>query len=444
MSDVFDTRNSFADLGLRDSVLKGLKEHGFEHPTHIQSQLIPVMMSGRDLLGQAKTGTGKTAAFALPILHAADKDTPVQALILAPTRELAAQIVSEINELSSATPIRAIGVVGGESFGKQRQGLEGGAQIVVGTPGRIMDLHGRGTLSFANLRWVVLDEVDRMLDIGFRDDIRKILSKVQTDHQTVFVSATISEEIERLGRRFMKDDAEKIVTVSQSLTVSQVTQKYCPVHRDDKKRLLLHLLAHEEPALTVVFCRMKVTVRDVTRYLNQHKIEAFEIHGDLPQGKRNRIMQRLREGNLEVLVASDLAARGLDVAGISHIINYDLPEDPEVYVHRIGRTARAGREGTAWSFVTPEEGQRLTEIEKLTSVLIEKLEYSGFEPSKSPEPVAAPAEDEDPYKITVAGRYGDEVAADEEVDPAKFPGGVAPKGAPRRTLGSRLRSKRRR
>ncbi len=445
MQDVFDESMSFADLGLRSSLLKGLEEAGFQYPTHIQAKLIQPMLADKDLLGQAKTGTGKTAAFALPILNNADKDTGAQALVLAPTRELAIQIVHEINELGKHTPIKATPVTGGASAHKQRNALQAGAQIVVGTPGRVMDMHQRKALPFDKLRWVVLDEVDRMLDIGFREDIRKILSKIKQPHQTVFVSATISDEIEKLARRFMHDDAEKIVTVAKSLTVSQVDQKYVPVVKRDKKRMLMHLLTHEDPALTVVFCRMKVTVREVTRYLTDHGIEAFEIHADLNQGKRNRIMKRLRDGNLEVLVASDLAARGLDVQGITHIINFDLPEDPEIYVHRIGRTARAGRSGVAWAFVEPEQGQLLTEVEKLTGVLLERLEYPDFEESKPPEGKSEahgdPTRATDPG-MTTASKYAAKPAP--EPDPDKFPGGVVPQGPPPRRLGSRLRTRRNR
>jgi ATP-dependent RNA helicase DeaD len=447
MNEIFDESVSFADLGLRSSLLKGLEAAGFKQPTHIQAQLIPMMLGGSDILGQAKTGTGKTAAFGLPIHQQADKDTSVQALILAPTRELASQIVVELNELGRFTPIKAISIVGGESFVTQRKGLQGGAHIIVGTPGRVMDLQRRGDLRFDHIRWVVLDEVDRMLDIGFREDIRKILSLVKQDHQTVFVSATISAEIERLARKFMHDDVQKIKTVAASLTVSQVTQKYVPVPRRDKRRMLLHLLKHEDPELTLVFCRMKVTVRDVARYLKDHDIDAFEIHGDLPQGKRNRIMQRFRSGKLEVMVASDLASRGLDVDGITHIVNYDLPEDPEVYVHRIGRTARAGREGTAWSFVEPTEGQRLTEIEKLTGVLIERLEYGDFQESAPREADGEPRESAtrkpavDRSKQSVHGAHEE---SDSGPDPNLFPGGVVPKGPPKKTLGSRLATRRRR
>jgi ATP-dependent RNA helicase DeaD len=449
MSEVFDLTTTFAQMGLNPDVLRSLDEIGFKHPTHIQAQLIPPALTGRDLLGQAKTGTGKTASFSLPIIHAADPAVGSQALILAPTRELAIQIVAEIAKLAKHTPIRAVSVVGGESYKDQVRGLSGGAHIIVGTPGRVMDLHSRGQLDFNHLRWIVLDEVDRMLDIGFREDIRRILSKVTTDHQTIFVSATISEEIERLARRHMKPDAQKISTVSKSLTVSLVDQKYVPVKPWDKKRMLVHLLRHEDPALTLVFCRTKRTVSGVAKYLNDKGIEAFEIHGDLPQGKRNRIIQQLRDGKLEVLVASDLASRGLDVEGITHIINYDLPEDPEVYVHRIGRTARAGRSGVAWSFVAPDQGQMLTDIEILTSVHIEKLEYGDFTESPQPESwtaeprggwgPSAPSTPAPPPKP----RSQESVGVPENFDPAAFPGGIVPKGPPPKTLGSRLKSRRR-
>ncbi|MBI1368104.1 MAG: DEAD/DEAH box helicase [Planctomycetes bacterium] len=447
-SDIFNDDIKFADLGLRQEVMQGLEKCGFVHPTHIQAALIPYILSGKDVLGQAKTGSGKTATFGLPILHAADPAIPSQALILAPTRELAVQIVRELEKLGEFTEIHSVPVVGGESYGKQIQAMRRGAQIIVGTPGRVMDMHMKGELTFDNLRWVVLDEVDRMLDIGFREDIRKILSKVKTDHQTIFVSATIAGEIERLGRRYMKSDAEKITTVADSLTVSLVTQHYVPVRAWDKQRMIVHLLTHEEAALTVVFCRTKRTVSRVAKLLQTKNIDAFEIHGDLPQGKRNKIMERLRSGKLEVLVASDLASRGIDVEGITHIINYDLPDDPEVYVHRIGRTARAGRTGIAWSFVTPDQGQLLSEIEKLTNVHILPLEYGDFTPSEKPEnwtdePRGGWRGPEAPtVKEPPKSRYEVEIVDAESADPNLFPGGIVPKSMPRKSIGSRFKTRR--
>ena len=445
--ELFDVDLTFADLGLRGSVLKGIEALGFDRPTHIQAQLIPKVLEGKDVIGQAKTGTGKTAAFGLPLFHLCDKDTPMQALVLTPTRELAAQVAAELQELGKFTPIKTVCIIGGESMKAQSDAVKKGGHIIVGTPGRVMDLQGRRQIHFNNMRFAVLDEVDRMLDIGFRDDIRKILGSIKNDHQTVFVSATISSEIESLGRRFMKDDADRITVASGALTVSLVDQKHLSVEPWDKRALLLHLLRHESPDTTVVFCRTKHTVRKLRQYLRGKDIDAREIHGDMPQGKRNKVMQHMRGGKLDVLIASDLAARGLDVDHITHVVNYDLPDDPEVYVHRIGRTARAGRRGTAWSFVTPEEGQLLTKIEKLTGVLIEKMEFPDFKPGPVPDDIRVQREREakraDP-KATLASREqpaGFEDLSDEELR-KRFPDGKVPKSAPRKGLGSRFRSRR--
>lgn len=390
-------QGTFADLGLRASVLKGVEEAGFKHPTSIQAALIPVALRGRDILGQAKTGTGKTAAFGLPLLHMCSRGVPFQALVLAPTRELAVQITEEIESLGKHTPIRAASIYGGQAIAKQARALERGAPIIVGTPGRIMDMVERRLLHFRNTRFVVLDEVDRMLDIGFREDIRRILEMcpppgppvlpnpdgTATNRQTIFVSATISPEIERLARKFMHDP-EKVVTTSGSLTVSLVKQYHLTVNPWDKRRLLAHLLTHEEPELTIVFCRLKRTVDELARTLREKGIEAHALHGDMPQGKRNTVMSKMKAGHLEVLISSDLTSRGIDVEGISHVINYDLPEDPELYVHRIGRTARAGRGGIAWSLVTPEQGELLTNIENLINAEIPKLDYADFQASEKP------------------------------------------------------------
>jgi ATP-dependent RNA helicase DeaD len=450
MSDeIFDQSRSFKDLGLRDSVLRGVEAIGFEHPTDIQVKLIEPIMAGKDVLGQAKTGTGKTAAFGLPILHMADPNTPMQALILAPTRELAAQVASELDELGKFTPIRTSCIIGGESMREQSQSVQRGGHIIVGTPGRVMDMHGRRQITFDNLRFAVLDEVDRMLDIGFRDDIRKILSSIKRPHQTIFVSATIDEAIERLGRTFMQPDAQKIMTVSGSLTVSLVDQKFLTVEAWDKKQLLLHLLKKEQPQTTVVFCRTKATVDKLSHYLRDKGVDVRHLHGDMPQVKRTKVMDKMRSGSLSVLIASDLAARGLDVEHITHVINYDLPEDPEVYVHRIGRTARAGRRGTAWSFTTPEEGQRLTDIEKLTGAMIEQFHFEGFQPGPVPQDVRELREKSEKRrtgpKTNLERTVAPEVGGLSEDELAKmFPGGVVPQNAPKVTIGSRLKSRRKR
>ncbi|MEM1210620.1 MAG: DEAD/DEAH box helicase [Planctomycetota bacterium] len=435
---------AFAALGLRDSVLKGVAAAGFTKPSDIQAALIPAALSGGDIIGQARTGTGKTAAFGLPLLHACTKDTPMQALILTPTRELAAQVAAEINALGKHTPIKATCIVGGESMRQQRKAVEDGAQIIVGTPGRVMDLHGRRQIHFNDIKFAILDEVDRMLDIGFRDEIRKILGHIKGDHQTIFVSATMDEDIERLARRFMKEDAQKLSTVEGSLTVEMVDQKYLTVERWDKRTLLLHLLKHEEPDTTVVFCKTKATVTKVTKYLKDKGVDAREIHGNLHQKKRNKVMQSMRDGNLSVLIASDLAARGLDVEHITHVINYDLPEDPEIYVHRIGRTARAGRRGIAWTFVTPDQGQMLTNVEKMSGALIELMEYPDFKPGPVPSDIREERAKADARANKPKAQPGPpsiETLEDEELK-KMFPGGVVPKGAAKRTLGSRMRTRR--
>lgn len=382
--DIFDATQTFADLGLRNSVVRAVEAMGFKRPTKIQAQLIPPALAGKDVLGQAKTGSGKTAAFGLPLFHMATRGLPFQSIILVPTRELAQQVAAEMNELGQFTPIKTSAVFGGESIQTQSRNLEQGPEIIVATPGRLMDMLERGRIHLNNVKFVVLDEVDRMLDIGFRDDIRKILGGVRGEHRTIFVSATISPEIESLARKYMRDP-EKIVAAAGSLTVSLVEQHYLTVNPWDKRKLLLHLLTHEEPTLTVVFCRTKRTVDDVAEYLQKHKVDVQAIHGDMQQGRRNRVMTQLRGGHLTVLIASDLAARGLDVEDISHVINYDLPEDPEVYIHRIGRTARAGRGGIAWSFVTRDQGELLTAIEQLANIEIPKMDYPDFVPTPPPE-----------------------------------------------------------
>ncbi len=451
--EVFDESSSFAAIGLRNSVLKGIEACGFKHPTKTQAMLLPAILSGKDILGQAKTGTGKTAAFALPLLHSLEKDKQFQALILAPTRELAIQITAEIEELGQFTPIRSVCLFGGQAVRQQAGQLQrGGGQIIVGTPGRIMDMLERRLIHFNNVKVAVLDEVDRMLDIGFRDDIRKILEKIPQRHQTVFVSATISPDIERLARKFMHEP-EKVIVASGSLTVSLVEQHYLAVAPWDKRRLLVHLLQHEEPALTLVFCRLKRVVDELCALLNKHGIDAHAIHGDMPQGKRNSTMKRLRDGQLGVLICSDLASRGIDVDDVSHVINYDLPEDPEVYVHRIGRTARAGRRGIAWSLVTPEQGELLTSIELLINAEIPKMDYPDFQPGERPPTWRDPDERKEgglklatspevkPQPVIVnrtAAAVNPDMPKPDAADPSKFPGGLVPTKLPPKRMWGRM------
>ncbi|MHC5004940.1 MAG: DEAD/DEAH box helicase [Planctomycetota bacterium] len=444
-ADIFDTVASFEQLGLGKEVRRGIDEAGFEHPTHVQSTLIPLAIAGRDILAQSKTGTGKTAAFGLPILERLDGKTPFAALVLTPTRELAIQVAHDLRNLGRFTNLKILPVYGGQQMRIQAPKLKKDPQIIVGTPGRVMDFHRRGLLPYDRLQIAVLDEVDRMLDIGFRDDIRRILGTIRQEHQTIFVSATISPEIDRLARQYL-NKPEKLVLTASSLTVNEVEQRYFAVERWDKNRLLVHLLKHEEPELTLVFCRTKQTVDGLTDFLNRKGIDAHAIHGDMYQGKRNRVMAKLRGGELSILVASDLAARGLDVDDITHVINYDLPEDPEIYVHRIGRTARAGRNGIAWSFVTPGQGDLLTNIEKLTNVEITPAEYHDFTPGPVPAEVAAQREID---KARVDSARTDQNRATvappkvNEADESKFPGGIVPASLPAKRMGGRLRTRRR-
>jgi len=452
--EIFVRDKTFADLGLRNSVLKGIAELGFERPTTIQAQLIPLILSGKDVLGQAKTGTGKTAAFGLPLLHMAARGSEFQAIILVPTRELAIQVATDMANFGKYTPIKTSAVFGGQAVKVQAKKLEKGPEIIVATPGRIMDLAERGMIHYRNVRQVVLDEVDRMLDIGFRDDIRRILKSCPAPgpkdqggggRQTIFVSATISPEIESLARSHAKD-AEKIVVTTGSLTVSRVRQFHLPVAKWDKRRLLLHLLKHEEPTMTVVFCKMKRTVDELAKYLRDKGIDVHAIHGDMYQSSRNKVIEKLRKGTLSVLIASDLASRGLDVEGITHVINYDLPEDPDVYVHRIGRTARAGRDGVAWSFVTPEEGNLLTQIELLINAEIPKLHYPDFKPGPVPEHVLASRElDEKRAKIAESfNRFATPAVLPEPsaADQTRFPGGIVPTKLPPKRMHGRVRTSR--
>lgn len=404
-SDTPPIPNAFAELGVRNSVLKALAQLNYVTPSEIQRLLIPRALTGVDILGQARTGTGKTAAFGIPVLCRAEKGQGTQALILTPTRELAVQVDEEIRRLAQHTPLRCISVYGGQRIAGDIKALRTEPEIVVGTPGRVIDLLDRRLLHLDRIRFIVLDEVDRMLDIGFRDDIRNILSRlkgmkrrlpVETEqpegedrdapaepmagHQTIFVSATISEEIERLARRYMKEPVEFLIApgADDKPTVDNVEQGYYSVQPWDKYPLLRKLLQKEQPELAIVFTRTKHGAEKLAKNLTHDGIDCREIHGNLRQTKRDKVMKNFKHGKFDVLVATDLASRGIDVADISHIINYDVPEDPEVYVHRIGRTARMGKGGKAFTFITHEQGDELTRIENMINMVIPELTLEGF------------------------------------------------------------------
>lgn len=451
-AESFMLDKTFNDLGLNEDILAAIRGLGFEHPTKIQAELVPLALTGKDILGQAKTGTGKTAAFALPLLHMVQKGDRFSALILAPTRELAVQIKQDFDDLGAKTGLKALAIYGGQSIRVQAERLAKGPEIIVGTPGRIQDMVQRGYLNLHNVKFAVLDEVDRMFDIGFREDIRRILKMCPEQRQTIFVSATFTDEIEQLARRYM-NNPEKLVVSSGSLTVELVKQGYVTVEPWDKKRMLAHLLTHEEPALTIVFCRMKRTVDDVVRYLSRKNIEAHAIHGDMTQGKRNSVMNQFRSGQLAVLVASDLASRGIDVEGITHVVNYDLPDDPDLYVHRIGRTARAGRDGHAWSLVTPKQGPLLTDIEMLVNTEIPRMDYPDFEPRPRPEDWKdEPTGGRPVYEVSGVPVNAQKNRFEVEAPPkaeeltdaqkaAKFPGGIVPSKLPPKLLRGKAKTR---
>jgi len=432
--------DAFAALGVRPSILRALADEKFVTPSEIQTLLIPRALAGVDILGQARTGTGKTAAFAIPILQQAVRGVAVSAIILVTTRELAMQVDAEVKRLAKHTPIRTVPVYGGQKIAAQMKFLKHGPEVIVGTPGRVIDLLDRRIIAFDNVRFVVLDEVDRMLDIGFRDDIRNILSRVKgmgqgAAHQTMFVSATISPEIEKLARQYMREPVEKLIApgADDKPTVENIEQYYFSVQPWDKYRLLRMLLVRENPDLAIVFCRTKRGAEKIAKRLHADGIECREIHGNLAQNKRERVMKNFRTGKFDVLIATDLASRGIDVADISHIINYDVPEDPEVYVHRVGRTARMGAAGKAFTLVSRDQGDELTRIENLINMVITQATLEGFEPSPTPSDWTEekPSESSGPSKPVVS-RFDRPYAA------SANPNSTTPTPRPPRNIGSKI------
>ena len=364
----------FAELGLSPEVLKAVEKLGFEEASPIQSAAIPVLMSGKDVIGQSQTGSGKTAAFAIPVIEAvrAERRAP-QALILCPTRELAVQVAEEVAKLALfKRGIHELPIYGGASYDRQLRGLRDGAQIIIGTPGRVMDHLARGTLSLDDVKTIVLDEADRMLDMGFREDIEHILSQAQTERQIVLFSATMPPALQYIIKRFTRD-AVNVRIESQALTVPAIEQVYYEVDRRSKLEVLCRLLDVEDVKLGIVFCATKVMVDELTSHLVARGYRAEALHGDLSQAMRERVMGRFRRHQCEFLVATDVAARGLDVDDVEVVFNYDLPHDGEDYVHRIGRTGRAGRTGKAVTFVAGREIYKLQNIQRFIKANIKRM-----------------------------------------------------------------------
>lgn len=370
----------FIELNLSDAILAAIEKAGFETPSPIQEQTIPLALEGKDVIGQAQTGTGKTAAFGLPTLNKIDVENPaIQALVIAPTRELAVQSQEELFRFGREKGVKVRSVYGGSSIEKQIKALKSGAHIVVGTPGRLLDLIKRKALKLNGIETLILDEADEMLNMGFLEDIESIISRVPESRQTLLFSATMPDAIKRIGVQFMKDP-EHVKIAAKELTTDLVDQYYIRIKENEKFDTMTRLMDVDQPELSIVFGRTKRRVDELTRGLKLRGYRAEGIHGDLDQGKRLRVLRDFKNDNLDILVATDVAARGLDISGVTHVYNYDIPQDPESYVHRIGRTGRAGKSGLSITFVSPNEMGYLKIIEDLT-----KKRMKGMKPATAEE-----------------------------------------------------------
>ncbi|MEN9451744.1 MAG: helicase [Pseudomonadota bacterium] len=379
---------SFESLGLIQPLLKAVQETGYTAPTPIQSQAIPAVLNGGDLLAGAQTGTGKTAGFTLPLLHKlavqlgqtpAPGKRPVRALILTPTRELAAQVEESVRVYGKYLPIKSMVIFGGVGMNPQIDALRRGVDILVATPGRLLDHHQQGTVDLSQVEYFVLDEADRMLDMGFIHDIRRVLAILPPKKQSLLFSATFSDEIKALAERLL-NKPQVIEVARRNATADTIGQKVFPVDRDRKKELLTHLIKSNDWHQVLVFTRMKHGANRLVEFLNKQDVTAMAIHGNKSQSARTKALAEFKSGDLQVLVATDIAARGIDIDQLPHVVNYELPNVPEDYVHRIGRTGRAGAEGEAVSLVCVDEEGFLADIEKLIKRSIPREVIAGYEP----------------------------------------------------------------
>ncbi|HEX5391713.1 MAG TPA: DEAD/DEAH box helicase [Rhodocyclaceae bacterium] len=382
----------FTDLGLIPELLKAVADTGYTHPTPIQAQAIPIVLQGHDVMGGAQTGTGKTAGFTLPLLqrlarHATNSPSPakhpVRALILAPTRELAMQVHDSVKTYSKHLPLRSVCIYGGVDMKPQIAELREGREIVVATPGRLLDHVEQKSVNFGQVEVLVLDEADRMLDMGFIPDIKRILAMLPANRQSLLFSATFSNEIKKLADTMLK--APKLIEVARRNQVNDtITHRMHPVSSDNKRHLLLHILKESELKQVLVFVGTKFGTSRLATWLERQGISSDAIHGDKSQQQRTDALEAFKNGTVQVLVATDVAARGLDIDDLPTVVNYELPHTAEDYVHRIGRTGRAGKKGNAISLVAPEEKTRLDDIEKLIKIKIEQVVVPGFEPGAAP------------------------------------------------------------
>lgn len=422
---------TFHGLGLSAATLAAVDRAGYSTPTPVQAGLIPRAIAGVDVLGQARTGTGKTASFVLPILERVSqpgRGGGPRALVLVPTRELAVQVKDEFEKLAHGSKIHCVAVYGGKPIKGQIDKLAKHPAVVVGTPGRVLDHMSRGTLSFSALEIVTLDEADRMLDIGFRPDIEKILRRCPESRQTLLLSATVPPPVQKLATRYMRDP-EILDFSTNELAVETIEQRYFTVDPTRKFDLLERLLDRENPRQVIVFCRTKRGTDKIYEKLSRRRSRSRDrgavddvacIHGDLSQSIRDRVMRSFREGSTRILVATDVVGRGIDVSSVSHIVNYDIPEFCDDYVHRVGRTGRMGREGIAFTFVSPEEGPQLTRIEMRIERLLQRDEIEGFEAfDRRPKP--APVEQVPTGGFVKAAAAVEAVASEPTAEPPKRP-----------------------
>ncbi|WNF37227.1 DEAD/DEAH box helicase [Bacillaceae bacterium IKA-2] len=369
---------TFNEFGINEQIIRAISDMGFEEATPIQTQTIPTALAGKDLIGQAQTGTGKTAAFGIPLIEKTDvKSSDIQSIILTPTRELAVQIAEEINKIGHFQGVRALPIYGGQDISRQLRALKQNPQIIVATPGRFMDHMRRKTIRLQGIKMVVLDEADEMLNMGFVEDIETILKEVPETRQTLLFSATMPKRIQTLAQKFLKEP-EFISVKTKEMTVENVDQQYMEVQEKQKFDVLCRVLDIQAPELAIIFGRTKRRVDELSEALLKRGYIAEGIHGDLNQAKRDSVIRKFKEGTIEILVATDVAARGLDVTGVTHVYNFDIPQDPESYVHRIGRTGRAGKSGIAMMFVSPREIDHLKSIERMTKRKIVKLPVPTF------------------------------------------------------------------
>ncbi|MFA8439512.1 DEAD/DEAH box helicase [Pueribacillus sp. YX66] len=364
---------TFYEFNLSHEVIQSVSALGFEAATPIQEQTIPLALEGKDVIGQAQTGTGKTAAFGVPIIENSDKQNrAIQAVVLTPTRELAIQVAEELNKLGQHKGIRTVPIYGGQSIDRQIRALKNKPQLIVATPGRLMDHMRRRTIRFQGIKTVVLDEADEMLNMGFVEDIELILSEMPTERQTLLFSATMPNQIRMLAEKFM-DKPQLIKIKAKEMTVSNIEQQYIEIQEKKKFDVLCRFLDIQAPELAIVFGRTKKRVDELSEALIKRGYFAEGIHGDLTQLKRDQVIRKFKDKTIEIMVATDVAARGLDISGVTHVYNFDIPQDPESYVHRIGRTGRAGHTGLAITFVTPRELDHLKVIERVTKKKIVKI-----------------------------------------------------------------------